>query len=145
MQIIVIGARPANQERLKEIWLHDEILFLDTLEDYQQWCTDRQIAGKPAPMVIINDVEKVVRAKPNPRYFTNPHLAALLAKMDFSKLEERILAAQVRGDSIMVGSYMGEAKQLKEILPQAIEPIPDSGRTRRSKGEKHANRRHRWC
>lgn len=42
MQIIVIGERPETEEQLKEIWLHDEILFLDTLEDYQRWCLTRQ-------------------------------------------------------------------------------------------------------
>lgn len=145
MQIIVIGVRPESQDDFKKIWLHDEILFLDTLEDYQQWCADRQNTSKKSHLVFVDDVPKPVAIKALSRHSTNTHLAALLAQMDFSKVEERTLAAQVSGDSIMVGSYMGKAKQLKEILPQAIEPIPDSGRTRRSKGEKRANRRHRWC
>ena len=52
MLVYIIG-KPRNQEELEAIWGHESIIFVDTIEEYEQ----HRLTGKKPDLVFIDDVE----------------------------------------------------------------------------------------
>ena len=108
MLIYIIG-KPRNQEELEAIWGHENIVFVDTVEEYRAH-RDAQVGRTNAVHAIIEDELPMPTRRINVGAIGHigrdkTQLTAILSMMGFAAIEYR---------------------------------------TRRSKGDKHRNRRHRW-
>lgn len=157
MLIYIIG-KPQNQEELKAIWGHENIIFVDTVEEYRAH-RDAQVGGTNAVHAIIDDELPIPTGRINVGTIGHigrdkTQLTTIISRMDFAAIEARIAghlsgkqAGTILVDSLAIldqldnpmDAYLERLKKVEEP-----EPMPIEYRTRRSKGDKHRNRRHRW-
>lgn len=136
MKIFVIGAKPATKEALEEISLHDEIVFLETLDDYRAYCglRDDELAGKKPEMVIIDDVEPMVR----PRVYV-ASLGGRTLGRSLSLPAIALAMAALESKPVTPTTYPIRAHRDHDM------PVLTDSSRRRSKGERKGNKRYRWC
>ena len=143
MFVYIIG-KPRNQEELEAIWGHENIIFVDTIEEYEQ----HRLTSKKPDLVWIDDVEPVkptvhVLCIDGPQY-NKPLVAELmtpLANFDMTAIEARVLAGS---PDLVIDSMAYALKAVIKNLPEPITAKCADDRRRHSKGDKHRNRRYRW-
>lgn len=145
--IVYIIGKPRSREELEAIWNHDEIVFVDSVEEYQAHRDAHMINGKKPTMVIVDELEPLPRVNVGSIGHVDRGkyaLSAALANLDFSEIELRVAATIERGEIV---DPMMDPKGFQKLVDRITmpEPMPViDTHQRRSKGDKHRNRRFRW-
>ena len=138
MKTYIVG-KPRTRKELEEIFEHDQIVFVDSVEEYRE----HALNGTKPTMVIIDElVDESPTDRRNVGFIGHldrgkHNLVALIALLANLGLQDRVVIAD--------GGFPAEKDLLKAIdfdMPEPVEINYTGGR--RSKGDKHRNRRHRW-